>query len=224
MVFDKCHDSKCGCRRNHNDGVGDSGDHKLFTLNGTTCSICLEEYNNNNNNQLPASETMGATSSGTSLSATFRDAAWTYTTATGFVGLPATYDSAAYPAANASDDESRDYTWTWDGTYHVLKVSIDHGGEREERRSWRFGTLNREGFLKGSSVVWTVVRDIDGPTGLVMSDANGNGDSTDYTYDDAGRLLTMSPADDDPTSVTYALTSTPPTVTLDGAAGTITST
>ncbi len=171
---------------------------------------------------LPASETMGATSSGTSLSATFRDAAWTYTTATGFVGLPATYDSAAYPAANASDDESRDYTWTWDGTYHVLKVSIDHGGEREERRSWRFGTLNREGFLKGSSVVWTVVRDIDGPTGLVMSDANGNGDSTDYTYDDAGRLLTMSPADDDPTSVTYALTSTPPTVTLDGAAGTIT--
>lgn len=176
---------------------------------------------------LPATETMGyiTTPYATSIATTFRNVGWTYETAGGFEGLIASYDSSTYPAANTSSAEYRDYTWSADTTNHLLKVSVDLGGLRQERRNWQYGTLEHEGFLKGSTMVWTLDRDVNAATGLVTREANGNGDHTDYTWDADGRLSTITPAVDDPTTVTYALTATPPTVTMDNTAaagGTIT--
>ena len=166
--------------------------------------------------RLPESMATGQYDGSSGISVTYNEEDYTYETASGSEGWIQSVDRISHPVSHGSADEYTNFTYSISSSDTVVSdtvvVTIDHGGQRTEERTYTDGALVEQAWVDGGSAVTAFTQTVDANTGLVKTRVDANGDTTRYTYDALARLTRVRlPADDDFLAA-YNLTASPPRV------------
>ena len=168
------------------------------------------------------------------LASTHSHTATTYSTSTGEVGWvakiehdaqgSADYDGDGSTDDNPSADESVTYTYSFPGTGE-LRVEADIGGLRTRRIDYERGAQSGVSWSDGAGG-WTTEfsATVNPNSGLVTAVTDAAGHTTQFRYDDQGRLTRTEPPVGADRVFSYGLNSSPPTITetIAGATSTYT--
>ena len=105
------------------------------------------------------------------------------------------------PTTNPSADDEVDYEYVFTST--GLELSVRHGALRTQLVTYDHGATAGVGWVLGGATHDVFTQSVDASTGWVTDQTDGNGHTTDFGYDDLGRITSVTPPSGDATSVTY---------------------
>jgi RHS repeat-associated protein len=172
---------------------------------------------------LPYEQEVGQADGTVTLASTHSRTVTTYSTSSNRVGWveqiehdaqgQADHDSDGWTDDNPSSDEYVTYSYTFPGT-GLLQVEANYGGQRTRRSDFKRGTQSGASWDDGAGG-WNVeyTATVSSNTGLVTAATDANGNTTRFRYDKQGRLTHTEPPVGAYRDVSYALSSSPPTIT-----------
>jgi len=137
--------------------------------------------------------------------------------------------TATLASTNPAPDETTywDFTFTSSGV-EAMRRDVDTSTGSTALRTtvytYAYGAVEEVAYGLSGSAGTTLTRSIDSGTGRVTAEADANGNTTTFDYDDAGRLATVTPPVGDATTLSWAFAPSSYSATLTETTGTLVTT